>query len=82
MDKTGVLDLPTLANVVRAEMSKCLSICSDQAFADVLDQVRDYPQESGDETVVMEMLLRALTAAVVEAARCEVSRRADSIADR
>src|SRR5208337_1573477 len=74
-----LIDLSNLVTAARENIRFEMSICSEAVLAGVLDQVRDYSQETGEEAVVIGLLRAALTAVVVFEARFEAARRSDSV---
>lgn len=73
-----LIDLGNLANAVRDKLRVEMSLASETSLALILDQIRDYGEEAGEEAVVMKLLRGCLTAAFIYEARCEAARRLDS----
>ncbi len=73
-----LIDLAHLTNAVRESLRQDMSLCSEGALASVLDQTKNYSEDSGDERVVTQLLRSALTATLIHEARCEAARRLDS----
>jgi hypothetical protein len=73
-----LIDLGNLVNAVRDRLRVEMSLASEASLALILDQIRDYGEEAGEEAVVMKLLRGCLTAAFIYEARCEAVRRLDS----
>jgi hypothetical protein len=77
--KLPLIPLETsLANGIRDKLRVEMSLDSEVSLASILDQIRDYGEEAGEEVFVMKVLQGCLTAAFIYDARCEAARRLDS----
>jgi hypothetical protein len=70
-----VMDAFPLVSAVRENLRLEMSLCSEATLASILDQVRDYDDDSDMEAIVNRLLQAAVTATLIHEARTEAKRR-------
>jgi hypothetical protein len=69
------IDLEPLVNGVRQSLRIEMSSWPEATLVSVIEQIRDFPQQYGDEAQMMQRLIVGLGAVYIHEARCEMARR-------